>query len=149
MNQGLKAWIATALGLAAFPGAGCAEGAEPAARVGGVCIAGFKISDPTGPRMDLPGPGPDSRYSFRFDKQRDASVGLGERLRVDDLPTDRRFLVEVRLDGRRTEAFWMDFRNQAEPRACLWLYESYWHWVVSAWDDLAKGCKCWPPREED
>jgi hypothetical protein len=133
--------LAVILACAAAP----AAADEPSSKSNGaVCIAGFKISDPTGPIMDLPGPGEDSKYTFRFDKQRDVQVGKGETRVVDGLPTDRRFLVELRLDGRRTEAFWIDFRKEDEPRVCLWLYEGYWHWAKTYADDLDRGCKCWP-----
>jgi hypothetical protein len=64
--------------------------------------------------------------------------------RVEGLPTDRRFLVELRLDGRRTEAFWVDFRKEDATRVCLWLYEGYWHWALTYADDVQRGCKCWP-----
>jgi hypothetical protein len=133
---------ATAAALGVLLGVAPASASETA--TGEVCIAGFKITDPTGPIMDLPGPGPDSKYTFRFDKRFDVSVGLGEVRRVDGLPTDRRFLVELRLDGRRTEAFWVDFRKQDASRVCLWLYESYWHWALTYAEDSERGCKCWP-----
>lgn len=127
--------------LAVAGRAAAGQDAAPAA-TGEVFIAGFRNDDPGGPNMDLVGPGPGSTYSFRFDEKTDVGVKQGERRRVSGLPGDRKFLVELRLDGQRTEAFWLDLRKQDGGKACLWLYQGYWHWSVTSWDDRSKGCRC-------
>jgi hypothetical protein len=109
---------------------------------GSICIAAFHPDPSHGPRMDdLPGPGPESKYSFRVDHKLRATVGEGEMARIPDLPTDRKVLVEIRLDGDPTESFRLDLGKEEKNRACLWLYMGYWHWVNTGWDEK-NGCRC-------
>lgn len=121
-----------------------ANGAPGAAsqRAGAVCIAPFK-TDFSGPQMlmDHPGPGAKSKYSFRIDRKLEATVGSGERRLITGVPADRKVLVEVRLNGRPVESFWIDLRKAEKKRACLWLYEGYWNWQVDP-DWERKGCQC-------
>ena len=93
--------------------------------------------------MDLTGPGPESKYSFRVDHKPAVTVAAGEMKLIPGVPADRKVLVEIRLDGQPTESFRIDLRRQEEKRLCLWLYTGYWHWVITTGDDRVKGCKCW------
>jgi hypothetical protein len=134
----LGAVLLLALGIA-LPG-GAAEGEKGG---GSICIAPFHQDPSHGPAMDLQGPGPGSKYSFHIDRKTVATVGEGERELVEDLPADRKVLVEVRLDGKPTESFRIDFRQNPEKRLCFWLYSGYWHWLVSDYPDKSRDCTCW------
>ncbi|HYH47618.1 MAG TPA: hypothetical protein VEG34_18195, partial [Thermoanaerobaculia bacterium] len=57
------------------------------------------------------------------------------------LPVDRKVKVEVRLDDKPFEAFWLNLGEDAEWRSCLWLRPGYWHWIDIGWDAV-RGCKC-------
>jgi hypothetical protein len=134
----ISVWL-LALLIFAMPG-GAAEGAKGG---GAICIAPFDSSSYSGPNMDLQGPGPRSKYSFRINRKNVATVGNGERKLVEGLPENERLLVEVRLGGTPTESFWIDFRNNPEKRLCFWLYPGYWHWLVSEYPDPSRDCTCW------
>lgn len=110
---------------------------------GAVCIAPFK-TDFSGPQMlmDRPAPGAHGKYSFRFDKKLKATVGSDERRLITDVPADRKVLVEVRLDGKPTENFWIDLSKDPENRVCLWLYEGYWNWQVDHGWHWRRACRC-------
>ena len=135
--------VAVGVGLAVWLSASLLAAQEAPAPSGEVCLAAFKVSATGELAMDLPGPGPGSKYTFRFDKKTDVTLGEGDERLVAALPADRRMLVEVRLDGKRTEAYWLDLRDHQRGRACLWLYRGYWHWAVTQWDDRQRGCHCW------
>ena len=111
-------------------------------RAGEVCIAPFRADPAHGPQMDnTPAPLPSSKFLFRVDRRFTATVAQGEMGRIEHVPEDRKVLVEIRLDGKPFEAFWIDLREEEGQRVCLWLYSGYWHWVDLGWDD-AHGCKC-------
>lgn len=129
------------LPVIAIVGLGTANGyAQP---TGAVCIAPFK-TDFSGPPMlmDRPAPGAQGKYSFRIDKKLEATVGAGERSLITGVPADRKVRVEVRLDGKPTESFWIDLRKSEEKRVCLWLHESYWNWQVDPAWDWRPSCRC-------
>lgn len=111
---------------------------------GAVCIAPFQGSDrPTEQMlMDRPAPGAKAEYSFRIARKLEATVGSGERKLITGVPADRKVLVEVRLNGKPTESFWIDLRKDPERRVCLWLYEGYWNWQVDHGWKWRKGCRC-------
>ena len=110
---------------------------------GAVCIAPFK-TDFSGPQMlmDRPAPGAHGKYSFFFDKKLKATVGSDERRLITGVPVDRKVLVEVRLDGKPTESFWVDLSQDPENRVCLWLYEGYWNWQVDHGWHWRRACRC-------
>ena len=112
---------------------------------GTLCIAPFRVDSVKvgGPNMSTTtwAPGEDSVYEFRIDNKLAATVRAGETIAIPDVPADRRVMVGVRLDGRPYESFRVDLRGEPEQRACFWLYEGYWHWVNTGWDE-SKGCSC-------
>jgi hypothetical protein len=110
---------------------------------GTICIAAFQAAEPLQPNMSATtwGPSAASVYEFRVGKGLQASVRNGETVSIEGVPTDRRVLVGVRLDGRPYESFHIDLREEPDQRACLWLYRGYWHWVNTGWDE-SKGCRC-------
>jgi hypothetical protein len=116
----------------------------PSQKTGAVCIAPFHGSDVPVEQMlmDRPAPGAKGKYSFRIAKKLEATVGSGERKVVTGVPADRKVLVEVRLDGKPTESFWIDLRKAEEKRACLWLYRGYWNWQVDPAWNWRPGCRC-------
>jgi hypothetical protein len=57
------------------------------------------------------------------------------------ISTDSKTLVEVRVDDRPLEAFWLDLAEAPANRICLWLYPGYWHWIDNGWKP-SLGCKC-------
>jgi hypothetical protein len=86
-------------------------------------------------------PSVSSTFVFRVGKRIKASVHNDEMVSITGVPVDRKVLVGIRLDGRPYESFWVDLRKARDRRVCLWLYEGYWHWVDTGWDE-AKGCRC-------
>lgn len=114
----------------------------PPATVGSICIAAFHPDPGHGPSMDLPGPGPDSHYTFRVDGGEPVTLAVGERHRFDDVRADRRVVIAVRLDGKPTESLRVDLGNEPEHRLCLVLRRGYWHWVDGLLE-TSRGCTCW------
>ena len=111
---------------------------------GMICIAAFKpasIND--GPNMspETWGPSASSVFTFKVGKQTPVTVHPNEAVSIKDIPTDRRVLVRVQLDGRPFESFWIDLRKEPDQRVCLWLYPGYWHWINSGWKKNL-GCTC-------
>jgi hypothetical protein len=123
--------------------------AASAQKTGVICIAPFDVRTPegrsyaSGPNMSQTTwpPSTDSKFTFRIDKKLKATVGNGEMVLVEDVPADRKVLVEIRLDGKPFESFRLDLRKEPDQRVCLWLYGGYWHWVNLRWDPKL-GCKC-------
>lgn len=123
-----------------------------AAESGTLCIAPFhrdepKVGQPPNPGEPLmsttPAPSWRSTFSFRFDRSLETHVKNHEMKRVEGLRLDRRIQVEVRLDGKPFETFYLDFGGAPDHRICLWLYPGYWHWIDNGWN-LKLGCKCQP-----
>lgn len=133
--------VGLVLAVAGMAGAAEAPTASGSAVKGSICIAPFHPDPYPEPSLALPGPGPNSKYSFRVDHKLRATVGAGEMAQIPGLPTDRKVLVEIRLDGHPTESFPLDLGKEERNRACLWLYKGYWHWVNTGWDK-EKGCRC-------
>ena len=79
-------------------------------------------------------PSPRSKFVFRVDKRIKRTVAAGEAVEIRDIPTSRKVLVQVELDGRPFESFRIDLRKRRDRRLCLWLYPGYWHWI--------EGCRC-------
>jgi hypothetical protein len=123
--------------------------AASAKDVGVICIAPFDVMvSPEGVTLPEPnmspttwGPSVDSKFTFRVDKKLKATVGKGEMVLIEDVPVDRKVLVEIRLDGKPFESFRLDLRKEPGQRVCLWLYGGYWHWIDLGWDPKL-GCKC-------
>lgn len=94
-----------------------------------------------------PAPQPSSVFTFIVDKRLKASVRNGEMARITGVPTDRKVMVEIRMQGKGFETFWLNLGKEPEKRVCLWLYPGYWHWINNGWDPKL-GCKCEvsPPR---
>lgn len=130
--------------VALILGAAMTAGEANAQATGAVCIAPFQGSDRPAEQMlmDRPAPGAKSQYSFRIARKLEATVGSGERKLITGVPADRKVLVEVRLNGKPTESFWIDLRQDPDKRACLWLYEGYWNWQVDHGWKWRKGCRC-------
>lgn len=113
-------------------------------RTGVICVAAFRIPDRGhGPNMSQTtwAPGADSKFEFRVGKNIKAIVPAGRMVQIGGVPADRKVMVGVRLDGKPFESFPIDLRKEEKRRACLWLYEGYWHWVNTGWDAV-KGCRC-------
>ena len=116
---------------------------------GVICIAPFKVEVPSPgmppivePIMSTTRPpSATSKFTFRIDKKLKATVGNGEMVLIKGVPTDRKVLVEVRLDDEPFESFRLDLRKESGKRACLWLYGGYWHWINLGWDPKL-GCRC-------
>lgn len=118
---------------------------------GVICIAPFHVEEPEpgrppmidGPNMSQTtwGPGAQSVFTFRVDKRPRVAVRNHEMLLISGLPVDRKVKVEVRLDDKPFEAFWLNLGEDAERRSCLWLRPGYWHWIDIGWDAV-RGCKC-------
>ncbi len=116
--------------------------AAQSARAGEVCIAPVQSDPSHGPQMDkTPAPLATSKFRFRLDKRLEATVAQGEMARIENVPHDRKVLVDIRLDGKPFEAYWIDLAKKDRNRVCLWLYSGYWHWVDLGWDPK-RGCKC-------
>lgn len=114
-----------------------------AKRTGVVCIAAFQIPGVGhGPNMSQTtwGPSAGSKFEFRIGKIK-KTVGANEMVKIAGVPADRKVMVGIRLDGKPFESFPLDLRKEPGRRACLWLYEGYWHWVNTGWDAV-KGCRC-------
>ncbi|MEO8504063.1 MAG: hypothetical protein ABI609_09215 [Acidobacteriota bacterium] len=116
---------------------------------GVICIAPFH-AEPGSPGLTEPnmsqttwGPSLDSIFEFRIDGKLRATVGNGQMAMISGLPLDRRIKIQVLHDQRPFETVSLDFRSQPEPRICLWLYPSYWHWINNTWIEKL-GCRCKP-----
>lgn len=111
-------------------------------KTGMVCIAPFRIPSPAmGPAMSTtPAPGPNAIFEFRIGKLK-KTVRENELASITGVPIDRKVMVGVRLNGKPFESFPLDLRKEKDRRACLWLYEGYWHWVNTGWS-RAHGCRC-------
>lgn len=105
----------------------------------------------TGPNMSATTSAPafDSVFKFRVDKHIVATVRSNETVLIPDVPVKRRVKVEVRVDDRPFETFWVDLQRVRDHRICLWLYPGYWHWIEMAWGDTKLGCKCKEPGKRD
>jgi len=57
------------------------------------------------------GPSASSVFTFKVGKQAPVTVHSNEAVSIKDVPTDRRVLVRVQLDGRPFESFWIDLRK--------------------------------------
>ena len=88
-----------------------------------------------------PAPSPNTVFTFIVDKRLKATVADGEMKMITGVPVDRRVKVEVRIDDRGFETFWLHLGKERDRRACLWLYTGYWHWINTGWD-AKQGCKC-------
>jgi len=111
---------------------------------GMICIAAFKpASTDDGPNMspETWGPSANSVFTFKVGRQAPVAVHSYDAVSIKDVPTDRRVLVRVQLDGRPFESFWIDLRKEPDQRVCLRLYRGYWHWIDSGWKKNL-GCTC-------
>ena len=101
---------------------------------GVICLKPFHPAPPLSPRMtqETWGPAPGSKFVFRVDKRIVRTVAEGEAVEIRDVPTNRKVLVQITLDGKPFETFRLDLRK--EKRLCLWLRPNYWHWI--------EGCRC-------
>jgi len=114
-----------------------------AKKTGVICVAAFHIgSKSLGPNMSQTtwAPSADSKFEFRIGKIK-KTVGPDEMVKIAGVPADRRVMVGIRLDSKPFESFPLDLRKEPGRRACLWLYEGYWHWVNTGWDAV-QGCRC-------
>lgn len=132
----LRAVLALALTVVS-PAASAAE------ETGAICIAPFRADLPApGPLMSTtPAPTPASVFTFIVDKRLKASVRNGEMALLTGVPTDRKVMVQVRMDQRGFETFWLHLGKEPDKRVCLWLYPGYWHWIDNGWEPKL-GCKC-------
>lgn len=126
--------------------ASAAEPPRPSPDGGVICFAPFSL-DPAAvgePAMSTtPKPSAQSVFKFVVDERLEATVKGREGAMLSGVPTDRKVKVEVRLDGKSFETFWLNLGKEPDRRACLWLYQGYWHWVNTGWDPK-KGCDCKP-----
>ncbi len=117
---------------------------------GTICIAPFSVPGA------LPDSPPDSwpfdhwdvnqgfsnpSFTFRVDRHLTTKVGSGQVGRIGNVPIDRQVLVEVRLDQRPFETFFLHLRYEPEARVCLWFDPAYKRWLNVGWDP-GKGCNC-------
>ncbi|MFL6246792.1 MAG: hypothetical protein ACJ74H_12250 [Thermoanaerobaculia bacterium] len=111
---------------------------------GVICVAPFHAGPKShGPNMSQTtwAPAADSKFEFRIGKNIKATVPAGRMVTIANVPADRRVMIGIRLDGKPFESFPIDLRKEEKNRACLWLYEGYWHWVNMGWSE-GKGCRC-------
>jgi hypothetical protein len=147
----MRGWqIFTCLSLIACTGGAVAAVAKGAVPTGAICIAPFHVQEPSPtqpPRaepimsQDTRPPSTGSVFTFLVDRRLKATVRNHEMALVRGVSTERKVKVEVRLDGKPFETFWLDLRNKPDHRACLRLYPGYWHWIDQGWD-AKLGCKC-------
>ena len=116
---------------------------EAAKKTGVICVAAFQVPG-LGAVLNMSqttwGPSRDSKFEFRIGKIK-ATVPPDKMVTIAGVPADRKVMVGIRLDGKPFESFPIDLRKEEKRRACLWLYEGYWHWVNTGWDTV-KGCRC-------
>ena len=100
---------------------------------GAICLKPFR-TDAHYPPMSQEtwAPSPGSKFIFRIDKRITRTVAEGEAAEIRDIPTNRKVLVQITLDGKPFESFRLDLRK--EKRRCLRLDPGYWHWI--------EGCRC-------
>ena len=117
--------------------------AMAAEKTGMICVAPFHAPTSNGPNMSNTtwAPSADSKFVFRVGKNLKATVANDQMVAIPDVPGDRKVLVGIRLDGHPYESFYVDLRKEQDRRLCLWLYEGYWHWVNTGWDE-GKGFRC-------
>lgn len=120
------------------------------AATGMICVAPFHVRPVTrenppanAPRMSKTtwAPSADSKFVFRIGKTIKATVANHQMVAINDVPADRKVLVGIRLDGKPFESFHVDLRKEEDRRISLWLYEGYWHWINTGWDEK-QGCRC-------
>ena len=117
---------------------------QAAKKTGIVCIAAFHVGEmELGPNMSQTtwAPSPGSTFEFRIGKNIKATVPADKMVTIRNVPADRKVIVGIRLDGKPYESFPIDLRKERGRRACLWLYEGYWHWVNTGWNRV-NGCRC-------
>lgn len=143
-----RSGLALVLASASFLFSSVAFGA-PSKDEGVICIAPFKIEEGPGgiprvgepPMSTTPKPSSKAKFTFIVDKRLKASVKNGEMGMITGVPTDRKVRVEVRMNDRGFETFWLNLGEERGKRVCLWLYPGYWHWIDQGWDPKL-GCKC-------
>ena len=100
---------------------------------GVICLAPFHATNNYPPMsQETWAPSPGSKFVFRIDKRITRTVAEGEAVEIRDVPTNRKVLVQVTLDGKPFESFRLDLRK--EKHRCLRLDPGYWHWI--------EGCRC-------
>src|SRR5215468_2262517 len=120
-------WSLVALTLLATPAAPKNDGV--------ICLKPFHATNAYPPMsMETWAPSPGSKFVFRVDKRITRTVAEGEAVEIRDIPTNRKVLVQITLDGKPFESFRVDLRK--EKRRCLRLDPGYWHWI--------EGCRCAP-----
>jgi len=100
---------------------------------GVICLKPFHADNNYPPMsQETWAPSSQSKFVFRVDKKITRTIAEGEAAEIRGIPTDRKVLVQITLDGKPFESFRVDLRT--EKRACLRLKPGYWHWI--------EGCRC-------